>query len=299
MSGSDALAALTDSLLRSGWRFRRPVGPPRDSPPTAHVYLCNVAGSDDAALEALGRSFGPLQRVTRCAPARGGEGDTYAAAVLSFASAAAAVAAVAALNGAPPLEGAPPGTRPLSARFAQLEPPQVLRPARAAPLPPLTPPRAQAEPDAEPEPVAAHRDAAALGIDGLWLLLNFVDELEERALLAHVDADETRWQHLARRRVLHEGFRFDYAVRRAALAAAELRGVAPDGCVPRAVSRRGRAGAALRRARAALPGAPERAAAGSRGACASANLPPRRQALTPRRPCVERAGGALRPADSE
>jgi hypothetical protein len=31
-----------------------------------------------------------------------------------------------------------------------------------------------------------------------------------------VDADESRWQRLARRRVLHEGFRFDYAVRREA-----------------------------------------------------------------------------------
>ena len=143
MSGSDALAALTDSLLRSGWRFRRPVGPPRDSPPTAHVYLCNVAGSSDAALEALGRSFGPLQRVTRCTPARGGEGDVYAAAVLSFASAAAAAAAAAALNGAPPLQGAPPGTRPLSARFAQLEPPQARCLARGALPRTLTPPRAR------------------------------------------------------------------------------------------------------------------------------------------------------------
>ena len=65
--------------------------------------------------------------------------------------------------------------------------------------------------------MAAQRDAAALGIDGLTLLCEYVDEDEERALLAHVDADDSRWQHLARRRVLHEGFRFDYAVRRAAL----------------------------------------------------------------------------------
>jgi len=131
MSGPEALSALTDSLLRSGWRFRRPVGPPRDSPATAHVYVSNVAGSDDAALEALGRSFGPLQRVTRCTASHGGEGDSYAAAVLSFASTAAAAAAVAQLDGAPPLVGAPPGTRPLSARFAQLEPPQARRPCHA------------------------------------------------------------------------------------------------------------------------------------------------------------------------
>ena len=143
MSGPDSLAALTDSLLRSGWRFRRPLGAPRDSPPTAHVYLSNVAGADDAALEALGRGFGPLQRVTRCTVSRGGEGDTYAAVVLSFASAAAAAAAQAQLDGAPALDSAPPGTRPLSARFAQLEPPQARCLARGALPRTLTPPRAR------------------------------------------------------------------------------------------------------------------------------------------------------------
>lgn len=86
------------------------------------------------------------------------------------------------------------------------------------PLPPRAeaPTRAQAPPEAEPEPVVALHEASALGIDGLWLLHSFVDAEEEAALLAHVDADESRWQHLARRRVLHEGFRFDYSVRRAA-----------------------------------------------------------------------------------
>ena len=74
--------------------------------------------------------------------------------------------------------------------------------------------RVQAAPEAEPEPVGAQRDAAALGIDGLWLFPDFVDAAEEASLLAHVDADGARWQRLARRRVLHEGFRFDYAVRR-------------------------------------------------------------------------------------
>jgi hypothetical protein len=66
---------------------------------------------------------------------------------------------------------------------------------------------------AEAEPAGAHSEAAALGIPGLWLLRDFVDAEEEAALLAHADADDARWQRLARRRVLHEGFRFDYAVR--------------------------------------------------------------------------------------
>ena len=83
---------------------------------------------------------------------------------------------------------------------------------------------AQAPPEAEPEPVAALRDASALGIEGLSLFTEYVDEAEEAALLAHVDADDARWQRLARRRVLHEGFRFDYAVRASRHAARRQRG---------------------------------------------------------------------------
>jgi hypothetical protein len=132
--------AMLDALTAAGWRFRRPVGPACDAPASQHVYVCNVAGADDAALAALAAPFatgGAAARVTRCAPTarqsgHGGGGDSaaYAAAVLSFGSRAEAAAAVAALDGAPPLLPGG-GARPLSARFAALEPPQARTHTRA------------------------------------------------------------------------------------------------------------------------------------------------------------------------
>jgi hypothetical protein len=75
----------------------------------------------------------------------------------------------------------------------------------------------QAPPADEPPPAAAHAHAEALGIPGLHLLHEFVSEAEEAALLAHVDRDGATWQLLAKRRVQHEGYAFDYAARAGAL----------------------------------------------------------------------------------
>lgn len=59
---------------------------------------------------------------------------------------------------------------------------------------------------------AATRDSATLGVPGVTLIEDFVTEEEEREMLACVDSDE-RWQRLAKRRVLHYGYAFDYGTR--------------------------------------------------------------------------------------
>lgn len=58
---------------------------------------------------------------------------------------------------------------------------------------------------------AAQNSAAALNIPGLHLLLDFVTAEEEASLLAAVDA--APWVDMAKRRVQHYGYRFDYVVR--------------------------------------------------------------------------------------
>ena len=59
---------------------------------------------------------------------------------------------------------------------------------------------------------AAVRDSAALGVPGATLIEDFVTEREELEMLACVDGDE-RWQRLAKRKVLHYGYAFDYGTR--------------------------------------------------------------------------------------
>ncbi|UPR03948.1 putative alpha-ketoglutarate-dependent dioxygenase [Chloropicon primus] len=54
--------------------------------------------------------------------------------------------------------------------------------------------------------------AEDLGIDGLYLLKDFVSEEEERGLLSGLD-ESGEWKCLARRRVKHFGFEFDYSIR--------------------------------------------------------------------------------------
>ena len=71
----------------------------------------------------------------------------------------------------------------------------------------------------------AVRDSADLGVPGATLVRDFVTPEEEREILAAVDAD-TRWQRLAKRRVLHYGFAFDYGTRDARSRARPRRGCA-------------------------------------------------------------------------
>lgn len=58
-------------------------------------------------------------------------------------------------------------------------------------------------------PVACTTQEA--NIPGLLILQDFVSEQEEQQLLSHIDSQP--WQHLAKRRVQHYGFRFEYMQR--------------------------------------------------------------------------------------
>lgn len=65
----------------------------------------------------------------------------------------------------------------------------------------------------EPEPVLEEvfRSHNELGVSGLRLYQDFVSEAEEREMLAACETGD--WQVLARRRVRHFGYEFEYAVR--------------------------------------------------------------------------------------
>jgi hypothetical protein len=58
-------------------------------------------------------------------------------------------------------------------------------------------------------PVACTTEQA--GIPGLYLIHDFVSEQEQQELLVHIDSQP--WQHLAKRRVQHYGFKFEYSQR--------------------------------------------------------------------------------------
>jgi alkylated DNA repair protein alkB family protein 8 len=58
-------------------------------------------------------------------------------------------------------------------------------------------------------PVACTTEQA--DIPGLYIIHDFVSEQEQQELLAHIDSQP--WQHLAKRRVQHYGFKFEYSQR--------------------------------------------------------------------------------------
>ena len=105
----------------------------------------------------------------------------------------------------------------------------------------------------------------ARGVEGVTLLPNFVTEEEEAAILGFLDdreggtgdagddargnpiGDVVRWQRLAKRRVAHFGFAFDYGTRDASARAEN----SPDGALP------GFCRTILERARAAQDALPE------------------------------------------
>lgn len=47
----------------------------------------------------------------------------------------------------------------------------------------------------------------------MTLVLDFVTADEEQELLTYFNRPDAPWEQLARRRVLHEGYRFDYQAR--------------------------------------------------------------------------------------
>ena len=196
-------AAIEASGEACCWAFRRPTtGSAHPPVPSPHVYVGNVAASSDAELRAAAAAFGTLLRLTRQPPVSA----AYEAAVLTFSSTREGAEAQRRLEGGV----LPSSSRPLTARFACLRPPS---PESDTPPP--------------PPPLPAARCASALAIPGLLLLRDFLSPAEEAALLAHLDRPEAPWERLARRRVLHEGHRFDYATR-----AADARRPLPAGFGP-------------------------------------------------------------------
>eukprot|EP00898_Chlorokybus_atmophyticus_P003773 jgi/Chlat1/4397/Chrsp29S04535 len=73
-------------------------------------------------------------------------------------------------------------------------------------------------------PLPVLRDSQATGIQGLRLYKDFITEDEEKMLLAEVGQRE--WQHLAKRRVQHYGFEFQYKIRNVDVS--ESLGVLPE-----------------------------------------------------------------------
>ena len=200
MSTHELLAACE----AAGWRFRRPsTNVVTATWASHHVYLSNVAGVDDATIKAASDQHGTLLHITRVVPpsAAGGNYETTAkplfqAAVLTYSAVSDAQKAQKVFDGAPALAGGL-SSRPLVARLSQLE--EAVTSTLPREPPPPGPP--------------AHRDAAETCIPGLSLLLDFVTEDEEAALLRHIDRPDAAWEQLSRRRVLHEGYKFDYHTR--------------------------------------------------------------------------------------
>ena len=71
---------------------------------------------------------------------------------------------------------------------------------------------AKSIPTFPPRPLMTMEDIKATGISGLNLILEFVTKEAEEKLLESIarEGDNGRWEMLAKRRVQHYGFRFDY-----------------------------------------------------------------------------------------
>lgn len=67
----------------------------------------------------------------------------------------------------------------------------------------------------------AVRNSAALGVPGATLVTDFITREEEEEMLESTAAD-SRWQRLAKRRVIHYGYAFDYGTRDARAETAPL-----------------------------------------------------------------------------
>ena len=152
--------------------------------PRRHLYLLHCPAAELAALAARGaRVHVPEPRQPK--------------AWASFPTAAAAAAAKAALDGRSRADGS--GGR-VAVHYAALEG------------------EAEGEGEAgaaELAPTPIFRHAEGTGIPGLALLPEFVTEAEERDLLAAIDGHA--WVALAKRRVQHYGYAFDYATRSVAV----------------------------------------------------------------------------------
>ena len=168
--------------------------------PTRFLYVANAGPRVGVASDAVSRFFSTFGSVTGVDV----PDPNKAQCLVTFAALEPAAAAQAATNkrACDALGG-----RTLWVEFAR-DPEEVRRDdAAAAEVAHLDPQHKQQE-----LWCPAVRDSADLGVPGATLVRDFVTPEEEREILAAVDAD-TRWQRLAKRRVLHYGFAFDYGTR--------------------------------------------------------------------------------------
>ncbi|GFH22249.1 tRNA methyltransferase [Haematococcus lacustris] len=158
------------------WRFSKPV----NSEPTRCLYATGWPAEQFEYLQVLFAAYGPVELVRPSNLA-----SSYCFAM--FATAPCAQAALAGLNNMPC--EASPSARKLCLRYSNA----TMQPQQSAP------------------PPATARTSDQLGVPGLQLLHDFVSPGEEIELLNAVAHGP--WQHLAKRRVQHFGWEFDYSVR--------------------------------------------------------------------------------------
>ncbi|GFH20131.1 tRNA methyltransferase [Haematococcus lacustris] len=177
------------------WRFSKPV----NSEPTRCLYVTGWPAEQFEYLQVLFAAYGPVELVRPSDIA-----SSYCFAM--FATAPCAQAALAGLNNMPC--EASPSARKLCLRYSNATmQPQQLHPENMLGCLTLT---IHAFQQSAPPPATA-RTSDQLGVPGLQLLHEFVSPGEEIELLNAVAHGP--WQHLAKRRVQHFGWEFDYSVR--------------------------------------------------------------------------------------
>lgn len=149
--------------------------------PTTHLMVANCSPSLGASVEDVAHVFKMYGNVHMTLA-----GHDKSHVFVSFDNVAAATKALEDWDGQPCPWAA---TRKLIVRYADKKAPKI-------------------EP---PETTPAELTCKDCGVPGVELILNFVTEEQETALLKCADSNE--WEHLARRRVQHWGNRFRYDIR--------------------------------------------------------------------------------------
>ena len=187
--------------------------PPRGRPPpppSRHLYVANVGPKVGDAAEDVAAAFAAFGEVAAVQI----RDPTSARCVVSMATDDAARDAIRALNDAP---CAALGGRKIVVRFAGESAVATMDATTDATTDATdattttTKKKTNAMTQEEAWCVAA-RTSDDLGVPGATLILDFVTEDEEVAMLKSAEEDP-RWQRLAKRRVLHYGYAFDYGTR--------------------------------------------------------------------------------------
>ena len=190
--------------------------------PTRFLYVANagprVGDTTDAVAETFSR-FGEVTSVDVADP-------TKARCLVTMALRTAAEAAQGALQGRA-CESL--GGRKLWVQFSDA--PQWVAPVGGEGEPVDTSDAKNGDRRQEESWCAAVRESSALGVPGCTLVKDFVTPDEEAEILAVTDRDP-RWQRLAKRRVIHYGYAFDYGTRNARAASEPI----PE-CIRRLLTR--------------------------------------------------------------